>query len=63
MFKKNGFLRLYVNYKTLNKLTIKNRYPLLLINEILIKLNKAKFLTKLDLKNVYYRFKIKKKNE
>ena len=61
--KKNGFLYLYIDYKAFNKLTIKNRYPLLLINKILAKLNKAKFLMKLNLKDIYYRFKIKKGDE
>ena len=33
--KKNGTLRLYVNYRGLNNVTVKNRYPLSLIAEIL----------------------------
>jgi hypothetical protein len=33
--KKNGSLRLYVNYRGLNTITVKNRYPLSLISEII----------------------------
>jgi hypothetical protein len=59
-FKKNGGLRLYVNYKSLNKITIKNRHSLLLIEEILNRLNGAAIYTKFDLKNIYSKIRIKK---
>jgi hypothetical protein len=48
--KKNKNLRLYVNYRDLNKIIIKNRYPLLLIGKTLNRLNGAAIYTKLDLK-------------
>jgi len=32
--KKDGTLRMYVDYKTLNKVTVKNRYPLLRIDDL-----------------------------
>ncbi len=35
VLKKDGILRLYIDYKGLNAMTIKNRYPLSLINEII----------------------------
>ena len=47
--KKDGELRLCVDYRGLNKITKKNRYPLSLIGEILDRLSKAKLYTKLDL--------------
>ena len=40
-WKSDGFLRLFVKYQGLNNLTIKNRYPLLLIGESLDKLRRA----------------------
>ena len=40
--KSDGSLRLYVNYRGLNNLTIKNRYPLPLIGESLDRLGRAK---------------------
>ena len=42
-------IRLYVDYRGLNKVIIKNRYPLLLVSEILDRLSRAKIFTKLDL--------------
>jgi hypothetical protein len=52
-----------MNYKNLNKITIKNRHSLLLIREILNRLNGAAVYTKFDLKNTYYKIRIRKKDE
>ena len=57
--KKDGTLRLCVDYRGLNKVTIKNRYPLPLINEILDRLSGAIVFTKLDLRDAYHRLPIK----
>jgi hypothetical protein len=54
ILKKDGELRLYVNYRGLNKITIKNCHPLPLIDEILDRLIRAVQFTKLDLKNIYH---------
>ena len=62
MPKKDGSLRLYVDYRTLNKVTIKNRYPLLLISETLDRLSSITVYTKLDLRDTYYRIRIYKKD-
>jgi hypothetical protein len=56
--KSDGTLRLCVDYRGLNKITIKNRYPLPLISEILDRLSEAKVFTKLDLVNAYHRIAI-----
>ena len=53
--KKNSNLRLCIDYKRLNKITIKNRGPLPLIIELLNRLKQAKVFIKLDLKDIYYR--------
>jgi hypothetical protein len=63
VFKKDGEFRLYVDYRGLNKITVKNRYPLLLIKEILNRLNGAAIYTKFDFKNAYYRIRIRKEDE
>ena len=47
--KKDGGLRLCVDYRALNKMTVRNRYPLPRIEDLLDRLSKAKYLTKLDL--------------
>jgi transposase InsO family protein len=51
--KKDGSLRLCVDYRSLNKITTKNRCPLPLISETLDRLRTAKYFTKLDLKGAY----------
>ena len=61
--KKDGGLRLCVDYRGLNKVTIKNRHPLPLISETLDRLYGAKRFTKLDLKDAYHRLRIKKGDE
>ena len=53
----NSF-QLCVDYRGLNNLTIKNRYPLPLIEELLDKLRRAKQFTQLDLTSVYYQMRI-----
>ena len=58
--KKDGSLHLCVDYRGLNNLTIKNRYPLPLIGESLDHLSRAKRFTQLDLTNAYYRMRIQK---
>jgi hypothetical protein len=63
ILKKDGSLRLYVNYRGLNKIIIKNRHSLPLVGEILNRLNGVAVYTKLDLKEIYYRIRIKKRDE
>jgi len=61
--KLDGSIRLYVDFCSLNTVTIKNRYPLLLISKILDRLSHIKRFTKLDLRDTYYRIRIKEGNE
>ena len=56
--KKDGTLRLCVDYRGLNKLTIKNRYPLPLIGELLERISTAKRFTKLDVRDGYNRLRM-----
>ena len=56
--KKDGTLRLCIDYQGLNNLTIKNSYPLPLIGESLDCLGHAKHFTQLDLTNAYHRMRI-----
>jgi len=53
-------MRLYINYRRLNKIIIKNQYPLPLVSELFNRLSYAKIFIKLDLRNIYYRIYIKK---
>ena len=61
--KPDGSLRLCVDYRGLNNLTIKNWYPLPLIGEFLDWLGRAKQFTQLDLTSVYHRMRIKEGDE
>ncbi|EPQ27719.1 uncharacterized protein PFL1_06886 [Pseudozyma flocculosa PF-1] len=51
--KKDGRLRLCVDYRALNNITIKDRYPIPLISMHLDRLGEAVIFTKLDLKGAY----------
>ena len=46
--KKNGSLWLVQDYRALNSITVKNKYPLPLISELVSQLCRAKYFTKLD---------------
>jgi transposase InsO family protein len=51
--KPDGTLRLCVDYRGLNEGTIKNRYPLPLLQETLMRLSRAKYFTCLDIRGAY----------
>ena len=51
--KADGSLRLCVDYRGRNEGTIKNRYPLPLLHDTLLRLQKAKFYIKLDIRSAY----------
>ena len=61
--KKDGTLRLCIDYRGLNKVTVKNRYPLPLMGEILNRVNGATVFSKIDLKDAYYRIRIRPGDE
>ena len=61
--KHDGSLRLCIDYRALNKLTIKNKYPLPLIADSFDQLSKAKYFTKLDLRSGYYQVRIAEGDE
>jgi len=63
VLKKDGGLRLYVDYRGLNDITTKNRYPLPLINEIIDRVSSATVFSKIDLKDTYYRIRIREGDE
>jgi hypothetical protein len=60
--KKDEDLRMCIDYRVLNKMTMRNEYPLPKINELLNILQLAKFFTTLDLDMVYHQIRIKEKD-
>lgn len=52
--KKDGTFRLCIDYRSLNKVTIKNKYPLLRIDNLLDQLQGASWFSKIDLASGYY---------
>lgn len=56
--KPGGGLRFCVDYRGLNAITIKNRYPLPLIQETLSRLSKARYYTKLDVIGAFNQIRI-----
>jgi len=61
--KKDGSLRLCVDYRGLNRITIRNRCPLPLIDELLDRLHEARFFTRIDLRGAYNLLRIAKGDE
>ena len=52
--KNDGALRLCIDYKELNKVTIKNKYPLLMIDDMFNQVQESYVFSKIDLRTWYY---------
>ncbi len=61
--KKDGMLKTCVDYKTLNKVTMKNQYPLPQIDDLFYRLLRAKMFNRIDLCFEYYQIRIVKGDE
>lgn len=61
--KKDGSLRPCIDYRGLNEITVKNKYPLPLINSVFETLQEAAVFTKLDLRNAYHLVRIREGDE
>ncbi|GJX86230.1 putative reverse transcriptase domain-containing protein [Tanacetum coccineum] len=56
--KNDGSFRMCIDYKELNKLTVKNRYPLLKINDLFDQLQGSEFFSKIDLRSGYHQLRV-----
>ncbi|KAL4341455.1 hypothetical protein GQ457_08G021100 [Hibiscus cannabinus] len=57
--KKDGSMRLCVDYRQLNKVTVKNKYPFPRIDDLFDQLKDATVFSKIDLRSSYYQMKVK----
>lgn len=57
--KKDGSMRLCIDYKELNKVTIKNKYPLPRIDDLFYQLQGAAVFSKIDLRSGYHQLKVR----
>jgi hypothetical protein len=57
--KKDGSRRLCIDYQSLNKVTIKNKYPLPRVEDLLDQMGGAKVFSKIDLRSGYHQLKIR----
>jgi hypothetical protein len=61
--KKDGSLRFVQDYRKLNSMTIKNRYPLPLLPDMMSRISGAKYFTKLDVRWGYNNIRIREGDE
>ena len=61
--KKNDSLRLYVNSKKFNAITIKNKYFLFSISQLFVLIQRAIIFTKLNFRSTYCSIQIRKNDE
>ncbi|GJR92152.1 putative reverse transcriptase domain-containing protein [Tanacetum coccineum] len=60
--KKDGSFGMCINYRELNKLTVKNRYPLLRIDDLFDQLQGSSIYSKIDLRSGYHQLRVREED-
>ncbi|XP_070054285.1 uncharacterized protein [Nicotiana tomentosiformis] len=60
--KNDGSLRMYIDYRHLNKVTIKNKYPLPRIDDLFDQLQGSRYFSKIDLRFGYHQLNIREQD-
>jgi len=60
--KKDGSMRLCINYRQLNQVTLKNKYPLPRVDDLLDQLRGALIFSKIDLKSWYHQVRVREED-
>ena len=62
MKKKDGALRMCIDYRQLDKVTVKNRYPIPRIDDLFDQLRGSTCFSKIDLRSGYHQLRVRKED-
>ncbi|GKA84048.1 putative reverse transcriptase domain-containing protein [Tanacetum coccineum] len=60
--KKDGYFRMCIDYRELNKLTVKNRYPLSRIDDLFDQLQESRVYSKINLRSGYHQLRVREED-